>query len=149
MLAFSRDNLFDLRCGQNVYTCKEQTAVEGGKHKAYVHVFYHHEASGAQIDHYQRRLKEVKELFMQKKILTAEEQAFLYANYLTDKDSRELILNDNHEPILDTAVYNGFIKKASGLPFPTISKMPMSPIGPIPAASASKILSLRSKHACS
>ena len=112
MLAFSRDNLFDLRCGQNVYTCKEQTAVEGGKHKAYVHVFYHHEASEAQIDHYQRRLKEVKELFMQKKILTAEEQAFLYANYLTDKDSRELILNDNHEPILDTAVYNSFIKNA-------------------------------------
>ncbi|WP_187363654.1 IS1634 family transposase, partial [Succinatimonas hippei] len=57
LLAFTRDNLFDLRCGQNVYTCKEQTAVAGSKHKAYVHVFYNHEASGAQIDHYQRRLK--------------------------------------------------------------------------------------------
>ena len=112
LLAFTRDNLFDLRCGQNVYTCKEQTAVAGSKHKAYVHVFYNHEASGAQIDHYQRRLKEVKELFMHKQILTAQELAFLYSNYCTDKDTGVLILNDKHEPILDTGAYNNVIKNA-------------------------------------
>ena len=112
MLAFSKDNLFDLRCGQNVYTCKEQVKIENSKHKAYVHVFYNHEASGTQIDHYQRRIKEVKQLYLQQKTLTAEEENFLYNNYLTDKDTHALILNDQGEPMINSAVYNGFIKNA-------------------------------------
>ena len=96
-LAMTRDNLYSLRCDQEIYTCKERITI--GKRKAYVHVFFNKRAAGDQASYYQKRLKQVEKDYLECKTLTPENVQFMLNNFVHDENGvfqvvdKRLVLN--------------------------------------------------------
>lgn len=107
MQAFVLDNYFDLRCNQQVYTCKsnEIIKVNGKEHKAYVHVFFNQERGGLEASLYCRRLKQVEEDYIYKKEMTSETVRFFKNNYLFDDEGNPIIDKKTKRPKRDNAVF--------------------------------------------
>ena len=82
--AMAADNLYSLRCDQEVYTSPKQEDVGGG-HKAHVHVFFNKHAASDQAIAYQKRLKAVEKDYFSQKTLTAENVQFMLNNFEHDE----------------------------------------------------------------
>lgn len=104
--AFATTPCYSTFYEENIYTCKERVTIGSNEHafKAYVHVFYNAETGGAQINAYQRRLEEVRNLIFKKQTLTDENMCFAKNNFLVDENNN-FILDEHNCPIVNNKVY--------------------------------------------